>query len=430
MLRAVSSLVFLALLLQAQAQEIEPMYRLHLTNTASGGTLTLTKTPMWPYPYVSIGTSEGESATVVLARLAAALNDCDACDEYFSYSGSISAEEHSLVMPADAVFGPNEFIFATNAAPCGSHVLGGTEHGLGIPVSPSALSARKVSTHEVMLDWINGDNDYDNIAVVVNTMTWAILPGDATWFVHDLQGLKPVGLPQQSTNDLVYYIVACRRGTPSNGAGIRLREGRKQESVMATPFSGGLCPTFESWSLPKTNGSIGYVEGRRSGVYPNTDIEAQGTQAFYQTINGNGDVIGGVWRQFLLLPPGKYYEVAARINTLQMGQGDWTLSFHAASGPEDGGSLSLSQMAGQAPLPDGSSGSSAARIACFDASNNTEGAWVIKSTSGDGFGKEVGNVLIPTNSLGSLTVWFRLSGSNLSAAVAVDLVTVEEAANP
>ncbi|GAI80678.1 unnamed protein product [marine sediment metagenome] len=49
----------------------------------------------------------------------------------------------------------------------------------------------------------------------------------------------------------------------------------------------------------------------------------------------------GVKRKFLGLTPGHTYRVSARLNTLEMdsGQGDWSVSLHAAYNPPGGADL-------------------------------------------------------------------------------------------
>jgi len=137
-------------------------------------------------------------------------------------------------------------------------------------------------------------------------------------------------------------------------------------------------------------------------------------------------VQGGVWRRFLGLKPGHTYKVEVRLNTLQMDlcTNSWSLSFHAAYDNPGGSGLTVDQFAGIAPLPDGSKGSEAGRIALYGLGETTKGKWVKRSTDKLGSGLEIKNITLPKD-VTSITVWLRHSGAD-STGVGMDWVKLED----
>lgn len=194
---------------------------------------------------------------------------------------------------------------------------------------------------------------------------------------------------------------------------------------MNVPFTRGVAPGFETWALATPTDAMKFEQGNLPGVEPAKEVRLGG-KAFYQIINGRGDFRGGVCRRFLGLSPGHTYRVGARLNTLTSKVGNWNFSFHAAPNPPGVEKLTAAQMAGVAGLPDGTNGAMAGQIACYDSALTTEGKWITRSSGTDGPGKATGDITLPAG-VTSLTIWFRLEGTNVSnCAVGLDSVTIED----
>ncbi|MHC4658107.1 MAG: hypothetical protein ACYS83_02870, partial [Planctomycetota bacterium] len=152
------------------------------------------------------------------------------------------------------------------------------------------------------------------------------------------------------------------------------------------------------------------------------------TKPFYQVIKTKSSgAQAGVWRKFLGLIPGHTYRVSARINTLEMDleEGDWSLSLHAAYNAPGAADLTVAQLAGLAALPDGSAGDAGGRIAIYTPQLTTKGTWEERST-----GKPWRDIPIPPDimlpaGVDTITVWVRCRGSG-PTAFGVDWVKLED----
>jgi len=394
----------------AKSEMLMSMSYVQLTNSASGGVLTMMKTPSSFVPYVAVDTVSGESYSSVLNHLAAEIETCTLCPELWGGT-TADVEDDGLVLGG--------------APGCGEYIFGGTEVGLGIPPAPLALSVSyEPPQDKATLAWILPTNDYDAVSVVEGGIHLYYLAGNRTNFVHHRNGWRN---SNSDTNDMWYCVVGCRKGIPSNGTGVRVQNGRTQESLMNVPFTRGCAPGCQKWSYGALD-NIELEEGRREGVSPKVDLERSlRGKGFYQMLKGTNGFAGGIWRRFIDLRSGATFRVSARLNTLEMSNGDWNFSYHAAYNSTDGANLTSAQMAGVDPLPDGTNGKEAGRIASYNSADKTGGAWITRSTDQDGPGKQIGNLTIPTNGINSLTVWLRFEGTNVSSCrVGADSLCIEE----
>jgi len=138
---------------------------------------------------------------------------------------------------------------------------------------------------------------------------------------------------------------------------------------------------------------------------------------FYQIVKTKtAEVQAGIWRKWLGLVPGHKYRVYVRLNTLAMDQNtnDWSLSFHVAATDTKGTDFTTEQFAGKAPLPDGSQGPEAARIALYGPGKTTKSQWVTNTV----------DIVLPPG-VDTLATWLRHSGKD-STGVGMDWIKVED----
>ena len=205
-----------------------------------------------------------------------------------------------------------------------------------------------------------------------------------------------------------------------------LASTNSQEELDAFPFYMGVAPNWSEWS-DSTNPNAAMCE---EGMKTDVDIGVRGDpwdKPLYQLIKTTQPgVQGGVWRRFLGLKPGHTHKIEVRVNALQMNAftNDWTFSVHAAYDNPDGSGLTVAQMAGTAPLPDGTVGPAAGRIAFHGPGVTTKGEWKKRSTDKPGPGLEIGNITLPEK-VTSITVWLRHSGVG-STGVGMDWIRVED----
>ena len=304
-----------------------------------------------------------------------------------------------------------------------SWILGGTERGFDIPAAPADVSAR-YEAHKVTLSWVNPPvAAYDSLSVIYGGIPFAALPGTATQFVYE--GQYGTGQLFEST-DVTFLVEGCKGGTPSNGAGVRLRKHVLQDSLMNIPFAHGVAPSFRAWTRSALSAPVTPEEGVAPGMAPSVNPRKFHGPGFYQVVRGSGTFCGGVCRTFLGLPAGHAYRASARLNTLQAKEGEWSWSFHAAANPPGLKGLTAEQMAGVAELPDHSKGGAAGQIARYDYAASTKGAWVPCSAGAGSAGKSVGDITLPEG-CDSITLWFRLEGTNVAdTACGVDSVALED----
>jgi len=388
-----------------------------LKGQSSGGVLTLMKAPTHNYPYLAITNKPGETAASVIARLASQLINCSACEKY-GRGSVLEVTESSLVL----LGGPMPL--GTKRASL--WILGGTETGFSIPPAPLSVSASYVS-NRVVLEWVNPPGGYDSLMVADQGFPRGVpLPGEMTRYVYNPQDVFPRP-PVQEWVDATFVVIGYKAGTPSNGAGVRLRRHAEQESLMNIPFTSGVAPGFRKWNHRTSTEAIAFEQGNLPGVAPASDLGKFGGKGFFQIITGHGSFQGGVSRCFLGLTPGHTYRVGARLSTLETKQGNWSFSFHAAYNPAGGNDLTRAQMAGDEALPDGTKGKTAGQIARYDSTTTTDGNWVQRFSTEKKSDNAVHDITMPATENNSITIWFRLEGKDVTdVAVGFDSVTIED----
>jgi hypothetical protein len=386
---------------------------IRLDGESRGGVLTLMKVPAWNYPYVAVTNRPGDSASVVVERLASAISNCSACTKFYGDVGVVQKSERSLVL-----IGAGEM---SQGFP--DWVLGGTDMGFNIPPAPAALSA-SWDSNRVTLTWIN-EAVYDSMGVFIDALPVASLPGTATQFVLDEHNVMFHVFRSRSA-DVTLTIMASRGGTPSNCTGIRLKNQKSQGSLMNVPFTDGIAPGFERWTYGTEAGHISFEEGKLPGVAPDTDLQEFQGKGFFQVLRGRGPLQGGVLRRFIGLNPGHAYRVGARIRVPGAAGDAWSFSLHAAANPPGESRLSEAQMAGRVELPSGNKGPNSAQVARYDSAHYTKGQWATLSSGVPGADNQAGDVSLPAGS-DSMTIWFRVEGSDGGdVTAAFDSLTLED----
>lgn len=371
-----------------------------LEGKSAGGSLTLTRAPGWNYPYVEVENKPGSASTEVIARLALELGSSQACSEYY---GQVQGIQGNVLRMA----GDYRWVF------------GGTDGGFAIPPSPADLSVSyNDQTDEVSLRWENPPGGYDSVTVLYYSSVLAVLPGDATSYVHKRGGSIDAGF---SSSDITVSVLGTKGDMNSNVLVTRLRKHNEQNVLFNVPFNQGLAPGFTAWSAPGNPDGLKLAQGNLKGMEPKIDPRRFLGKGFYQILEAQGEYSGGVSRTFTGLKPGHTYRVAARMNTLDSKAGDWAFSFHAAANAS-GQALTPDQLAGKASLPDGSKGPDAGLIARYDGNNLSSGAWVGRSTGGNA---SAADLVLPANS-DSVTVWFRLSGAGDVSGVGLDSLSLAD----
>jgi hypothetical protein len=369
-----------------------------LSGTASGGTLAFVESLQGATPrYVSIATSNGESAADVAAELACALRGT-----YPTSFGGVQAFGSALRLP---------LLF-------GYEALAGTETGLGIPKPPLFLSGRYDAVSDcVLLKWVNGDRLYDEVTVHQNKT-----PAGTTGYAYACYGRF------HSEYGPYYFVNGIRNGVPSDYAIIDVSD-HAQEELECPPFYNGVMPNWSTWSTKDATAKF------EQGVKPGIDLEklvqlpqkinGPDDKPFFQLIKTTeSNAQAGIWRKFLGLIPGHTYRLYARLNTLVMDEAkaDWSYSLHAAYNSANGTDFTPDQLSGKAALPDGSKGNVAGRIAHYEKGSTTKGKW-IQSATGD-LTSETKDMTLPKG-IDTITVWVRHSGAS-SAGVGIDWVKLED----
>ena len=372
-----------------------------LNGTAQGGVLSLSEILSIDAGFVSVTTTQGESAEVVLNRLA---------DEVCRSS---SFNWHTPLQPRPSyvkVTGNTLTLPLTGLQYCYS----GTDKGF-VSLKPvlSVSGSYDAEKHQVSLSWINPPGQYDAIDVGGQTF-----PPNTTNCTYACDPSK--------TEHISFGLVRGKRGDVFSPPASIIINANSQEELDTFPFCMGLAPNWSGWS-DSTNADAIKCE---QGIKPDVDMAVRGDpwdKPLFQIIQTTqSGVQGGVWRRFLGLKPGHTYKVEVRLNTLQMDlcTNSWSLSFHAAYDNPGGSGLTVDQFAGIAPLPDGSKGSEAGRIALYGLGETTKGKWVKRSTDKLGSGLEIKNITLPKD-VTSITVWLRHSGAD-STGVGMDWVKLED----
>ena len=382
-----------------------------LKGVSSGGVLTLMKAPALNTPYVSVTNQPGDSAAIVSDRIVRAIQQQGGLFEARRTNGLVT-----LVLGG----GPVGMIEA-----CSDWILGGTEHGFNIPPAPTAVSARyDASSDTVELAWENPSGGYDSIIIIYYGVPEAVLPGNVTHFTHQRRGS---GVDAGFSNmDIPVLVMGYKDGVPSNGSGVRLLRQTQLESLMNVPFTSGLAPGFEAWQDKLSANAIKSEQSTLPEMKPATEVRQFEGKGFYQTVGSQGASRGGVARRFIGLNPGHTYRVGARLNLLEAAKDNWTFTMHAAPNPPGGARLSAEQMAGQSDLLNAAKGSSAAQILKLDSNHQARCQWENHSSDETSSNNVAKDIALPAGS-DSLTVWFRLEGSNSGkTSVGIDSVTIED----
>ena len=398
----------LSLGFEALASDVPPDRNVTLIGTAAGGVLSLMMVYGAPR-YVSIQTVHGESAEVVLKRLAEKINQSDSfCwrgDLYnaITYSGrgpEAQVETNTLLLP-----GPAQYAFA------------GTDSGFEIPKPLLSFSGSyDPEKHEIRLYWISPSDRYDEI--LVNGIP---LPQGTTNCVLDRKGREP--------NELFsgWLGAFVRRGAMISPATDIQITTDSQEELHTFPFFMGVAPNWSAWSGGQNPAAVKLEQGTKPEVPLKGYIELPDDKPFYQIIRTTeNNAQGGVWRRFLGLRPGRTYRIEVRLNTLGMdaATNDWAFSFHAACDYPNGKGLTTAQMAGTAALPDGSRGPTAGQVALYGPKATTRGKWMKRSTDERGPGSAIQNITLPAG-VTSITTWLRHSGTD-STGVGMDWIRVTD----
>jgi hypothetical protein len=78
-------------------------------------------------------------------------------------------------------------------------------------------------------------------------------------------------------------------------------------------------------------------------------------------------------------------------------------------------------------LPNGAKGPTAGQAARYDSTTTKEGQWVERSSDKAAADNIAGNIVLPAQGSGSITVWFRLKGTNMAAAsVGLDSIMIKD----
>jgi hypothetical protein len=271
---------------------------------------------------------------------------------------------------------------------------------VGIPESPMFLSGSYDSNkNRVVLRWENPTRGYDALC---NCSLYQMFASNTTM---SLEG-----------GDGPYTIVGVRGGVPSGVAVINVT-GNAQEELASMPFHGGVTPNWQKWATGATQERVLFEEGIRGSVNPRWSVATPDDKLYYQIVKTKtADAQAGIWRKWLGLSPEHKYRVYVRLNTLAMDQktNDWSLSFHVAATDTNRTDFTTDQFTGKAPLPDGSQGPEAARIALYGPGKTTKGQWVTSTV----------DITLPAG-VDTLTTWLRHSGQD-STGVGMDWIKVED----
>ncbi|MDD5326544.1 MAG: hypothetical protein PHY02_01870 [Phycisphaerae bacterium] len=384
------------------------MCRTTFTEKASGGTLIMWDNLNRNAPYVVIETVAGESAETAIARLANVIEETNPFHWGITPMSARKFKERIVTSSGGELQGL--------VGSCGSYLFAGTETGLGIPRPPHSLTANyDPKLKKIALKWLNPPGGYDEIRIVFNWSNYDHaggdgLAGDAESYVIDLDKIPA------NTGDLDILVFGIRNDIPSNAAAIHINNNI-QEELYGFPFSSGLAPNWQRWSLDANEAGIKPQMGIRNEL---TDvkgrrynsIETADKKPFYQIIESSVQGgTGGVYRKFIGLTPGHTYRVKARMAALSELKGKkQSVSVHASAGC----ALSPRQMAGLDALPCGKKGSAACKLKNADSKTITKGK----------YGEYSDDITLPQDS-NSITVWLRYTGKG-AGSVGLDWISLED----
>jgi len=400
------------------------------TGEASGGTLIMWDNLGRNARFVAVETIAGESAETAIERLAEKINETDPFDWEFPKGKKLVTSSGGELR---GILGG-----------CGDYMFAGTETGLGIPQPPHSLTANyDPNLKKIALKWINPPGGYDSVRIRINWSNYDHTGGDGIPGNSESYDINLARIPVDM-GDLDILVVGVRNDIPSSAAAIHINNNI-QEELYGIPFTGGLAPNWQSWSLDANESKINLEMGIRNELTtakdrPYNSVKTAETKPFYQVVNtGTKGGTGGVYRKFIGLTPGHTYRVKARVATLgEPNEKNWSVSLHAAPNGPDGHNLSPGQMAGLDALPAlspvkgpaGGKGLAAGRMALYDSSLTTKGRFVEISTGKTVQGREITDITLPQG-VDSITVWVRCASSTALSA-AIDWISLEDlsAKNP
>ncbi|HPY30001.1 MAG TPA: hypothetical protein PLT00_08080 [Verrucomicrobiota bacterium] len=378
-----------------------PKMEITLNGIANGGTVSLMEIVPIYAGFVSIVTTQGESAEVVLNRLADEVCGSD----LFNWGRPLKPRPQFVKVTGNTLTLPSVGF---------RYCFSGTDKGFAIPKPMLSVSGTyDAEKQQVSLYWIIPGEQYDTII----SGPEALSP-HATNCVYEVK-------PSERRIFSAPWVIGKRGEAYSPPAGVAISTNA-QEELDTFPFYMGIAPNWSSWS-EGTNAAAFNCE---QGIKPDVDMRVRGDswdKPFYQILKTTkAGVQGGVWRRFLGLKPGHTYKVEVRLNTLQMDActNEWAFSFHAAYDYPSGQGLTTNQLAGVAALPDGSKGPAAGRVVLYGPGVTTKGQWEKRSTDKAGPGLEIKNITLPEK-VTSITVWLRHSGAN-STGVGMDWIRLED----
>jgi hypothetical protein len=392
---------------------------------------------------VSIDTSAGESADSAVNRLATAVTSSDAI-----FSNLSKNPEYAETMRKEMAQGSTLSILGLLS----HYILAGTETGLGIPKPPLSLSCSyNNQARTIDVRWINpsGICQYDSLRIIWrykslketlgssgggaksiwDTPTNFIIKVPAE--VNDLdtdiwiKGLRhemPIEEMRSKSIPLSDNVV------PSNATAIHLTSnGYGQEETYGIPFFAGVAPNWTAWGTAARVNKAAFEQGDKyAGLRRYEPVRALLTKPFYQIIKAPPKgAVHGVYRKFLGLTPRHSYRLTACLTTLDMDsvKGDWSLCLCATHNGPGGEDLTTQQLAGQASLPDGTSGPGAGRIAYYGPRGDFE--LVFSGERGASPEQMSSNITLPAG-VDTITVWVRFRCSDRDGKVGFSGVKLED----
>ena len=395
-----------------------------LKGTASGGTLVIGNTLNRNAKFVSIETNPGETADVIVNRLAEAIAYSNSIFSFHRYSPEVDRENIKSLMASGSTLNlPGRF---------GSYFLAGTENGLGIPKPPLSLSCSYDNLNDkVILRWINPPGAYDSIAVILSWSNYdrksgRLIDGKSnSYVINRAEKDFPVDI-----DDLDVWLLGNKNDIPSAPVAIHLsNNGRVQEELFGIPFSGGIMPNWSAYeSLSEAELSFLEQGDKYSDLICFNPIYGLRSKPFYQIIKApSKDGVYGIYRKFLGLTPGNTYRIIANLSTLSMDkvQGSWSFSLCANHNGPDGKDLDVQQLLGVAPLPSGRGGLDAGRKAFYTKGKVTKGETIIVSGDESLGGPNSSHITLPPG-VNTITVWVRFVCDDQKGEVAFAGVKIED----
>jgi hypothetical protein len=420
--------------------------RIPFKGNATAGTLVIGYKTGRNANFVSINTSADESAESVVNRLARAIAYSNAIYDFSRVRGGVNRDAIAAKMGLGSTLQYGGFP--------GEYFLAGSQTGLGIPRPPLCLTCSYDEQAEKFeLRWINPPSEYDCI-----TIMWHydnsdkgggdFFPGTPVTFAFDkpadVNGLDLdvwlMGFRHDIAPDVMVAnsIPLGSNAIPSDITAIHVTgNGYCQEETYGIPFFAGIAPNWAAWSTAAKPDKAAFEQGSKY-VSLDPDLHAdlpayypRGllTKPFFQVIKAPAEgVVHGVYRKFLGLTPGHTYRLTACLTTLEMDsiKADWSYSLCATHNGPNGKDLTVQQLAGLAPLPDGTSGPQAGRIAFYSQGNTTKPDFAIVFTGANAtVGPQSSHITLPAGA-DTITVWVRFSCSDPKGKVGFSGVRIED----